>query len=77
MKRPLNPMPEAVAAVLEARGLRAAYDARPPYQRNDWLGWIAQAKHEETRQRRLDSMLDELQAGHGYMGMPWVPKDIS
>ena len=29
MKRPLQPMPDDVAAVLHERGLRAAYDARP------------------------------------------------
>ena len=74
MKRPLNPMPDEIAALLAARDLRAAYDARPPYQRNDWLGWIGRAKAAETRQRRLDSMLAELAAGQGYMGMAWHPE---
>lgn len=74
MKRPLQPMPDDVAAVLDERGLRAAYDARPPYQRNDWLAWLARAKQPETRARRLESMLAELAAGHGYMGMAWRPK---
>lgn len=75
MKRPLNPMPDDIAAILDQRGLRAAYDARPPYQRNDWLGWIARARREATRQSRIDRMLAELAAGHGYMGMAWTPKD--
>jgi [protein-PII] uridylyltransferase len=35
------------------KGLRAAYDARPPYQRNDYLGWINRAKQDDTRQKRL------------------------
>ncbi len=73
MKRPRHPMPEDVARLLDSEGLRAAYDARPPYQRNDWLGWFADAKRPETRARRIDSMMAELRAGHGYMGMAWTP----
>jgi uncharacterized protein YdeI (YjbR/CyaY-like superfamily) len=72
--RARHPMPDDVAQVLDARGLRAAYDARPPYQRNDWLGWIAGAKRPDTRARRLESMLAELAAGKGYMGMAWHPQ---
>lgn len=64
-------MPPEVADALEARGLRAAYDARPPYQRNDYLGWIAQGKRPRTRDRRLNQMLDELEAGNVYMKMAW------
>ncbi len=67
-------MPDFVAQALDMRGLRAAYDARPPYQRNDWLGWIGGAKREATRMSRLDKMLAELEAGEGYMGMPWTPR---
>ena len=37
-----------------------AYGVRPPYQRNDYIGWITRAKRKETRRRRLDQMLDEL-----------------
>lgn len=70
-KRPRHPMPDGVATALDEAGLRAAYDARPPYQRNDYLGWIANAKRAETRERRLRQMLDELRAGDVYMKMPW------
>ncbi|MGR3433920.1 MAG: YdeI/OmpD-associated family protein, partial [Shimia sp.] len=52
----------------------SAYDARPPYQRNDYLWWINDAKRQDTKQRRLDKMLSELGAGEGYMGMDWSPK---
>lgn len=75
MKRAQNPMPDDIAARLDTLGLRAAYDARPPYQRNDWLGWIGRAKRPDTRQRRIDSMMSELAAGTGYMGMRWTPKE--
>jgi len=71
VKRPANPMPASVARRLDEDGLRAAYDARPWYQRNDYLGWIARAKQEATHQRRLDQMIAELRAGDVYMRMPW------
>ncbi|WP_292323795.1 YdeI/OmpD-associated family protein [Mesorhizobium sp.] len=71
LKRALNPMPEDVRAVLAERVLTAAYDARPDYQRNDYPGWIARAKRRDTRQKRLDQMLDELALGSVYMNMAW------
>jgi len=66
-------MPDDIAAVLDQRHLRAAYNARPDYQRNDYLAWIARAVRPETREKRLMQMLDELTAGHGYMNMRWEP----
>jgi len=74
MKRPANPMPRYVAEALETEGLKALYDARPWYQRNDYLGWINRAKREDTRLKRLRQMLDELRAGDVYMKMAWRPK---
>lgn len=40
-----------------------AYRARPPYQQNDDIGWSVLAKGEETRQKRLLRVLEELRAG--------------
>jgi len=71
LKRAQNPMPDFVKAALEAEGLAAAYAARPPYQRNDYLGWISRAKRDATQAKRLRQMLDELAAGVAYMGMRW------
>ena len=51
----------------------ADYEARPFYQRNDYLAWIARAKREETRERRLAQMLDELEQGGVYMKMAHAP----
>lgn len=62
-------MPDFVSAALEARGLWDAYRQRPAYQRNDYLGWINRAKRQETKQRRLHKMLDELEQGGVYMNM--------
>jgi uncharacterized protein YdeI (YjbR/CyaY-like superfamily) len=64
-------MPAFVREALEAKGLTAAYAARPPYQRNDYLGWIARAKLPATQQKRLAQMLDELKRGDVYMKMDW------
>lgn len=75
LKRALNPMPEAVRKALDLRGLMEAYEQRPPYQRNDYLGWIGRAKRELTYNRRLEQMLDELAAGDRYMNMKWHPQD--
>jgi len=71
LKRPIQPMPEDIAARLRERGLETAYAARPAYQRNDYLGWISQAKREATREKRIAQMLDELKAGGEYMRMPY------
>lgn len=67
-------MPTWVRDALKEQGLTDAYKARPPYQRNDYLGWITSAKREETKQKRLKQMLSELKKGNVYMRMPWRTK---
>ena len=69
--RDLQPMPDFVAAALRDRGLVGQYQARPAYQRNDYLMWINNAKRPETKQKRLAQMLDELAGGGVYMRMKW------
>ena len=71
LKRPIQPMPDPIREALTSRDLMGAYDARPPYQRNDYLSWITRAKRPETQQKRLDLMLRELASGSGYMGLPY------
>jgi uncharacterized protein YdeI (YjbR/CyaY-like superfamily) len=71
LKRKRNRMPAEISAALAARGVRAAYDARPAYQRNDYLGWIGRAVRQETRVKRVEQMLDELARGGVYMRMRW------
>jgi len=72
--RPRYPMPGYIREALDARALRDAYNTRPPYQRNDYIGWITRAKRPETQQKRLDQMLDELEKGDVYMKMVWKAK---
>lgn len=71
MKRPRYAMPDDVEAALQKNGMAEAYRARPPYQQNDYVGWIGRAKKPETRQKRIDQMLDELERGGVYMNMTW------
>ena len=71
--RPPQAMPEDIRLALDERGVRADYDARPWYQRNDYLAWIARAKRADTRARRLAQMLDELEQGGVYMRMTYAP----
>jgi uncharacterized protein YdeI (YjbR/CyaY-like superfamily) len=74
LSRPIHPIPEFVRKALTERGLLAAYQRRPPYQQNDYIGWINRAKRMETKQRRLAQMLDELERGDLYMGMAYRPR---
>lgn len=76
-RRPRHPMPVEVRTALEERRLLDAYRARPAYQQNDYLGWIARARRPETRAKRLAQMLDELEAGNVYMNMAWRPRAAS
>lgn len=64
-------MPAEVERALVNAGLMELFQARPPYQRNDYLGWIDRAKRPETKARRLQQMLDELEQGDVYMKMSW------
>ena len=73
LQREKQPMPGFVRSALEQRTLMDAYHARPPYQQNDYLMWINKAKLEDTKQKRLAQMLEELAGGAKYMNMDWHP----
>jgi uncharacterized protein YdeI (YjbR/CyaY-like superfamily) len=72
--RPRYEIPDFFREALNTRGLMDAYRARPPYQQNDYIGWIMRAKLESARQKRLNQMLDELERRGVYMKMKWNPK---
>ena len=67
-------MPDYIRASLNERELMDAYHSRPPYQQNDYIGWITRTKLETTRQKRLDQMLEEIKGGKYYMNMEWTKK---
>ncbi|MBU0612603.1 YdeI/OmpD-associated family protein [Patescibacteria group bacterium] len=69
-------MPEFIKKALKKKGLTLEYQNRPPYQKNDYIGWITRVKREETRQKRLNQMLDELKKGNLYMKMDYKPQRI-
>lgn len=74
LKRPLYPMPDDVKEALEKDQLMDTYYERPPYQRNDYIGWITRAKRDETHQKRIQQMIDELKDGGVYMKMKYNSK---
>jgi hypothetical protein len=77
LKKPRHGMPRFIRTALLENEVMEAYRNRPPYQRNDYLGWIARAKLEQTRQKRLAQMLRELAGGDRYMNMIYHPKITS
>jgi uncharacterized protein YdeI (YjbR/CyaY-like superfamily) len=62
--------------ILLAEGLLESYENRPFYQRNDYIHWITDAKREETRNKRIRQMLEELRAGNIYMNMEYTAKRV-
>ncbi len=69
LKRQIYPMPDYIKSALEENNLAKAYNERPAYQQNDYVGWITRAKRDETRTKRLNQMLEELEGGKVYMKM--------
>lgn len=70
-----QPLPGNVRTALEKRKLMDAYLARPAYQKDEYLKWIAVAAGPSAKQKRLDQMLDELEKGGVFKGEPWTPPD--
>jgi hypothetical protein len=68
-------MPGNVRSALEKRKLMDAYLARPEYQKDDYLKWIALAAGPNAKQKRLDQMLDELEKGNVFKGEAWTPPE--
>ena len=73
LERAIHEIPEFVVDALKREALVDAYHERPAYQQNDYIGWINSAKRHETKQKRLDQMLDELRRGGVYMKMNHPP----
>ena len=68
-------MPDFVRDALIENDLWDTYKSRPPYQQNDYIGWITRAKRVATTQRRLAQMLNELRRGDLYMKMDYRPQN--
>ena len=74
LKRDLHPMPSFVRRALISNNLMTTYRRRPPYQQNDYIGWITRAKQKATQEKRLNQMIDELARGDRYMKMVYAAK---
>ena len=68
-------MPGNVRTALEKRNLMDAYMARPAYQKDEYLKWIAVAAGPLAKQKRHDQMLDELAKGSVFKGEPRTPPE--
>ena len=71
--RPRHKVPRFLRDALNQGELMDAYFARPPYQRNDYIGWVTRAGLEATRQKRLNQRLEELKGRKLYMNTKWRP----
>lgn len=74
LKRPRYKMPAFIRQALVKGKLMEAYRNRPAYQQNDYIGWITRAKRQETQEKRLAQMLEELAGGDRYMNMVYRAK---
>ena len=64
--RPATPAklhPEFAAALKKNAGARATLDGFPPGQRREYVEWIAEAKRDETRARRIEQAIVWLAEG--------------
>jgi uncharacterized protein YdeI (YjbR/CyaY-like superfamily) len=71
MTRDIHEMPADVHTALKKAKAMEAYNSRPAYQQNDYVGWITRAKLPATREKRIQQMLAELESGGVYMKMKW------
>ena len=62
--KPLPEMhPEFASALARAPRAKAAFDAFPPSARRDYLDWVAEAKQDATRAKRIASSVEWLSEG--------------
>jgi uncharacterized protein YdeI (YjbR/CyaY-like superfamily) len=63
-KRPALPVPDALAAALRKNAAaRRAFEGMSPSHRREYCEWIAEAKREETRDRRVAQAVEWLKEG--------------
>ena len=55
--------PELATALAKNRKAKAAFDAFPPGQRREYVEWIAEAKREETKAKRVAQAVEWIAEG--------------
>ena len=76
LKREKYQMLELVRLAIAKEDLNVEYLSRPPYQQNDYLGWITSAEKMKTKLKRLNQMIEELKLGDKYMNIDYKPKNL-
>lgn len=62
--KPALEIPAELQAVLDQNPqAKSVFEAFPPSHKKEYIVWIREAKREETRQRRLEQMLENLKEG--------------
>jgi uncharacterized protein YdeI (YjbR/CyaY-like superfamily) len=74
VSRPILEIPDDLKKALDDNGLWERYRARPPYQQNNYVGWVIGSKRPGIRNKRLMQFVDELRSGAQYMGSAYTPK---
>ncbi|WP_294671651.1 YdeI family protein [uncultured Fluviicola sp.] len=63
-KKPVGEIPEELTALLDVNPkAKAAFESFPPSYQREYINWITEAKREETKQRRLQQTIENLQEG--------------
>lgn len=62
-KPPSEMHPNFAAALDEAPKAKAVFEAFPPGQRREYVDWIAEAKQDVTRQKRIATAIEWLSDG--------------
>lgn len=62
-KKDIPPPPDLVAALRKNRKAQAAFDNFSPSHRREYVQWIAEAKAEETRKRRIAQAIEWMSEG--------------
>jgi hypothetical protein len=62
-KAPPRMHPALAAGLAKNKKARATFDAFPPSQKREYMEWIAEAKGEDTRERRLAQALEWMAQG--------------
>jgi uncharacterized protein YdeI (YjbR/CyaY-like superfamily) len=55
--------PELAQALDRDPSVREAFDALAPSHRREYVRWVAEAKREDTRERRLEKAVEMLRGG--------------
>lgn len=71
---------DLLEAIEAAPQVQALWEEITPMARREWIRWVASAKQEETRARRIEVGIDKLRKGMRrpccFPGLNWVTKDL-